>query len=78
MPVKTNVHKDKRAWRLSHEAFLTLQELAHQKGLQTAAFLEHLLVSSYYHIIIPTQNNTACLMLLQNSSVLKRDLLHDC
>ena len=40
MPVKTNVHKDKRAWRLSHEAFLTLQELARQKGLQTAAFLE--------------------------------------
>ena len=40
MPVKTNVHKDKRAWWLSHEAFLTLQELARQKGLQTAAFLE--------------------------------------
>jgi len=40
MPEKTNVYKDKRAWRLSHEAFLTLQELAHQKGLQTAAFLE--------------------------------------
>ena len=40
MPMKTNVHKDKRAWWLSHEAFLTLQELAHQKGLQTAAFLE--------------------------------------
>ncbi len=40
MPVKTNVYKDKRAWRLSHEAFLTLQELAHQQGLQTAAFLE--------------------------------------
>ena len=40
MPVKTNVPKDKRAWRLSHEAFLTLQELARQKGLQTAAFLE--------------------------------------
>jgi len=38
--VKTNVHKDKRAWWLSHEAFLTLQELAHQQGLQTAAFLE--------------------------------------
>ena len=40
MSEKTNVYKDKRAWRLSHEAFLTLQELAHQKGLQTAAFLE--------------------------------------
>lgn len=40
MPVKTNVHKDKRAWLLSHEAFLTLQELAQQQGLQTAAFLE--------------------------------------
>ena len=39
-PVKTNVHKDKRAWWLSHEAFLTLQELAHQQGLQIAAFLE--------------------------------------
>jgi len=38
--VKTNVHKDKRAWWLSHEAFLLLQELAHQQGLQTAAFLE--------------------------------------
>ncbi len=40
MPVKTNAHKDKRAWWLSHEAFLTLQELAHQQGLQIAAFLE--------------------------------------
>jgi len=40
MVLKTNVHKDKRAWWLSHEAFLTLQELAHQQGLQTAAFLE--------------------------------------
>lgn len=40
MTEKTNVYKDKRAWRLSHEAFLTLQELAHQKGLQTSAFLE--------------------------------------
>ena len=39
-PMKTNVYKDKRAWLLSHEAFLTLQELAHQQGLQTAAFLE--------------------------------------
>ena len=38
--MKTNVNKDKRAWLLSHEAFLTLQELAHQQGLQTAAFLE--------------------------------------
>jgi len=37
---KTNVHKDKRAWRLSHEAFLTFQELARQQGLQTPAFLE--------------------------------------
>jgi len=36
----TNVYKDKRAWLLSHEAFLTLQELAQQQGLQTAAFLE--------------------------------------
>ena len=38
--MKTNIHKDKRAWWLSHEAFLTLQELAHQQGLQIAAFLE--------------------------------------
>ena len=38
--MKTNVYKEKRAWRLSHEAFLTLQELAHQQGVQTAAFLE--------------------------------------
>ena len=38
--MKTNVYKDKRAWRLSHEAFLTLQELAHQQGVPTAAFLE--------------------------------------
>ena len=40
MPEKSNVYKDKRAWWLSHEAFLTLQELARQKGLQTAAFIE--------------------------------------
>jgi hypothetical protein len=40
IPVKTNVQKDKRAWWLSHEAFLTLQELAQQQGLQVAAFLE--------------------------------------
>ena len=40
MPEKTNVYKDKRAWRLSHEAFLTLQELAQQQGVPTAAFLE--------------------------------------
>ncbi len=38
--MKSNIHKDKRAWWLSHEAFLLLQELAHQQGLQTAAFLE--------------------------------------
>ena len=38
--MKTNIHKDKRAWWLSHEAFLTLQELARQQGLQIAAFLE--------------------------------------
>lgn len=38
--MKTNVLKDKRAWLLSHEAFLTLQELARQQGLQTSAFLE--------------------------------------
>ena len=38
--MKTNIHKDKRAWWLSHEAFLLLQELAHQQGLQTAAFVE--------------------------------------
>jgi hypothetical protein len=38
--MKPNVYKDKRAWLLSHEAFLTLQELAQQQGLQTAAFLE--------------------------------------
>jgi hypothetical protein len=40
MQIKTNVNKDKRAWWLSHEAFLTLQELAQQQGLQIAAFLE--------------------------------------
>lgn len=40
MSVKTNVHKDKRAWWLTHEAFLMLQELAHQQGVPTAAFLE--------------------------------------
>jgi hypothetical protein len=40
MHVKTNIHKDKRAWWLSHEAFITFQELAHQQGLQIAAFLE--------------------------------------
>ena len=40
MHVKTNIHKDKRAWLLSHEAFITFQELAHQQGLQIAAFLE--------------------------------------
>ena len=38
--MRTNIQKDKRAWYLSHEAFLTLQELAHQQGLQTSAFLE--------------------------------------
>jgi hypothetical protein len=38
--MKTNAYKDKRAWWLSHEAFLTLQELAQQQGLQIAAFLE--------------------------------------
>ena len=38
--MKTNIYKDKRAWWLSHEAFLTLQELAQQQGLHTAAFLE--------------------------------------
>lgn len=38
--MKANVYKDKRAWLLSHEAFLTFRELAHQQGLQTAAFLE--------------------------------------
>jgi hypothetical protein len=40
MQAKTNINKDKRAWWLSHEAFLTLQELALQQGLQIAAFLE--------------------------------------
>ncbi len=40
MQAKTNINKDKRAWWLSHEAFLTLQELAQQQGLQIAAFLE--------------------------------------
>ena len=40
MQVKTNIHKDKRAWWLSHEAFLTFQELARQQGVQIAAFLE--------------------------------------
>ncbi len=38
--MKPHIHQDKRAWWLSHEAFLLLQELAHQQGLQTAAFLE--------------------------------------
>jgi hypothetical protein len=38
--MKTNIHKDKRAWWLSHEAFLTFQELALQQGVQIAAFLE--------------------------------------
>ena len=38
--MKTNVYKEKRAWWLSHEAFLTLQELARQQGLRTAALLE--------------------------------------
>jgi len=38
--MKTKACKAKRAWMLSHEAFITLQELAHQQGLQTAAFLE--------------------------------------
>jgi hypothetical protein len=38
--MKTNIHKDKRAWWLSHEAFLTFQELAQQQGVQIAAFLE--------------------------------------
>ncbi|HEX9132445.1 MAG TPA: hypothetical protein VF844_09140 [Ktedonobacteraceae bacterium] len=38
--MKTNIYKDKRAWWLSHEAFLTFQELAQQQGLQIAAFLE--------------------------------------
>ncbi|HAE82585.1 MAG TPA: hypothetical protein DDW33_07305 [Ktedonobacter sp.] len=40
MHMKTNIHKDKRAWWLSHEAFLTFQELALQQGVQIAAFLE--------------------------------------
>ena len=40
MPTKTNIHKDKRAWWLTHEAFLMLQELANQQGVPTAAFLE--------------------------------------
>lgn len=40
MHMKTNIHKDKRAWWLSHEAFLTFQELAQQQGVQIAAFLE--------------------------------------
>jgi len=38
--MKSDIQKDKYAWWLSHEAFLLLQELAHQQGLQTAAFLE--------------------------------------
>ena len=38
--MKTHIQKDKHAWWLSHEAFLLLQKLAHQQGLQTAAFLE--------------------------------------
>ena len=36
----TNIEKDNRKFWLSHEAFLSLQELAHQRGLDTAAFLE--------------------------------------
>ncbi len=38
--MKPTIQKDTRAWWLSHEAFHLLQELAHQPGLQTAAFLE--------------------------------------
>ena len=38
--MNTHIEKEKRAWRLSHEAFLTFQELARQQGVSTAAFLE--------------------------------------
>ncbi len=37
-----NIAKDKRAWWLSHEAFLSLQALAEQQGLKTPQFLEML------------------------------------
>src|SRR5947209_3359899 len=36
----TNIEKDNRKFWLSHEAFLLLQELASQKGIDSAAFLE--------------------------------------
>jgi hypothetical protein len=36
----TNIEKDNRKFWLSHEAFLLLQELAAQKGIDTAGFLE--------------------------------------
>ena len=36
----TNIEKDNHKFWLSHEAFLSLQELARQRGLNTAAFLE--------------------------------------
>jgi len=38
---ETNVYKEKRAWLLSHEAFLTLQELAHHKGTNRSIFRSH-------------------------------------
>ncbi len=35
-----NIKKDKRSWWLTHEAFLYLQALAKQQGLETPQFLE--------------------------------------
>jgi hypothetical protein len=37
---KTNIDKEKRSWRLTHEAFLLLQAMAAQQGIETSAFLE--------------------------------------
>jgi hypothetical protein len=37
-----NITKDKRAWWLSHEAFLNFQALAEQQGLSIPQFLETL------------------------------------
>ncbi len=54
--MKTHIHKDKRAWWLSHEAFLLLQELAHQQGLQTAAFLE--VISNLFDLTAKTAGKT--------------------
>jgi CheY-like chemotaxis protein len=60
--MKSNIHKDKRAWWLSHEAFLLLQELAHQQGLQTAAFLE---VISREHVVRLSGQANRCIIFTQ-------------